>query len=197
MKRLCTILTAVAVLLTCAVAEPIAEDALLVLAEVMAESVDVAAGSDAWHGLFETPAAMRDIIDSWAAGDHRKAESVYRIVIGEKHLAEITTDDPLTPVLNASLIQRAMVAVISTLNAAHGSEVLAASSITSVSTGFAGTVECSIYILGYAEGADVAVCFYPFDGGTSGAYATFLAGEYNGEKLAEMLDSDITIERIR
>ena len=196
MKRICACLMALLMLLNVCAAEPLADDALLNLAEVMAENVDLAADSDELHRLYSTPDTLRTIIATWAEGDHRAPTAVYRIVLYESMLSGMIPIDGLSPMVTTHLMQRAVVAMITSINAAYGAENLAASSITAISTGFAGTTDCSIYVLCYDTGADVAVCFYPFDGDTSGAYATFLAGDFEENHLESWL-ADFTVERVR
>ena len=196
MKRIIACLMAMFLLLNVGAAEPLSDDALLILAEVMAENVDLAAESDELHRLYSTPDNLRTVIATWAEGDHREPSAVYRIVLDESMLSGMISIDGLSSLVVTHLMQRALVSMITTLNAAYGTENLAASSITAISTGFAGTTDCSIYVLCYDAGADVAVCFYPFDGGTSGAYATFLAGDFEENHLEGWL-ADVTVERLR
>lgn len=196
MKRLLTCCLSFILMFAAAYADPVADDALLVLAELLAENADAAAESEEVHKLFSTPENIRGRIAAWAEGDHQEATSVYRIRLDDDILSMIIKVDSLPPVAATSLIQRAAISVISSLNAAYGAEALAASNITAISTGFTGTTECCVYILCYGEGADVAVCFYPFDSGTSGAYATFLAGDFEENHLADW-QQESKIERLR
>ena len=196
MKRFFACLLSFALLFTAAFAESAADDTFLIIAELMAENVDIAADSDELRKLFSTPDSIRAILASWAEGDHAHASAVYRIRLDDALLSMLITVDSLPTVVAANLIQRAVVSVITSLNAAYGAQTLAASNIAAISTGFAGTAECCLYILCYEEGADVAVGFYPFDGETYGAYATFIGGKFEENHLADW-QKDVPVERLR
>ena len=187
---------ALLMLLNVCAAEPVPDDELLARAESMAENIDIFAGSDEIQQCFGTPDMIRTVIAAWTEGDHRQPAAVYRLVLTEALLAEVMAIEPMTPMIATTLRQRAVTAVINAMITAFSERDVAASSITAISTGFAGDAGCSIYILCYDEGADVAVGFYPFGDGVSGAYAAFIPGSFE-ENYLESWQADVNVERVR
>lgn len=197
MKRFFAIMTALALLLSSAAAEAIQEDALLILAQLLAKEVDLAASSSAYLDMYSPSDEIIVQLDDWREGEHSAPTAVYRITPDEDYFADKIDADMLSPLLVANALNRHMVGLITELNARHGVIPLVASTSVQISTALLGTVDSCIYVLCFEDGADVAVCFSPVDGGLSNATALFLADKYTQESLEEQLDAQLTVETIR
>ena len=158
-----------------------AEPQLLKVAAALTEMLDEIASSDDYVSLMGGGGNIQETIRAWGTHRHGVPRAVY-----QAELSTTPVNDALQPLrdhasdaLWKQATSRINSALASQINAAKGTETLAASAICTVQTAFttAGDMEPIHYILLYDDAAPVMVSFTPYpqeSGAAVTASATFL-----------------------
>lgn len=191
------VLLCAALCVPCALAEDI--DPLLEQAKALAVRLSELAESDAYLRIISGSESIIEIIEGWR-GDYSAPTSALRVTLesGERLLPAMTSVeiDPSDEI--ADLLTRRLFAVIpSTINAAQGTEALAATSALTTNTAFVcETCDApALYILTFENGMSVAATFVPYQDGAVIAQATFLAAD--AEAWSPTLESLQALEVLR
>ncbi len=159
-----------------------ADPQLLKVAAALTEMLDEIASSDDYVSLMGGGGNIQETIRAWGTHRHAVPRAVYQV-----ELSTTPENDALQPLrdhasdaLWKQAKSRINSALASQINAAKGTETLAASAICTVQTAFttAGDMEQIHYILLYDDAAPVMVSFTPYpqeSGAAVTASATFLA----------------------
>ncbi len=191
MKRWMLMVLALCLAVLPALAEEQA-DVLAERAEVMAQRLDALADSEDYLSIMGGSQALADLIRAWGEGDHAAPRMILRADWSEETdwlswLAEQMEDFTPSDVVRAELSRRLPMSLAGMLNAAEGTEALAAASLCTTSTVFACEADgAGLYLLSYDAGAPVLVTWYASDGAVF-MQAAFLANEAVAEKAMDGL----------
>ena len=196
MKRILALILSCLLCLPCAGAEE--ESVLYSHACHIAQTLDEIASCEAYMQLFTTDREMLDLVAGWAAGAHDAPVAAYRLTVDPRVIdmfAGYEFEEAAFPAdVAAQLYRHIAVALPTQLNAALGAKTLAASSMATYGTAFAGTGDYCVYFLSYDEGSDVAVSFWPAEEGVVSANAVFLAEDFPAEQMDAL---GIALQRIQ
>lgn len=161
MKRLIALALALLMLFSCAAAE----ESLSVHAGRMGAKLDALLKNTAYVDLLTGSAAIGDIVKAWGTEDHAAPGIVLQVETNTLVDQLLQQAMGLSDAAKAELARKVPMTLASQLNAAYGTETLAAASACTVSSVFAHQDQGSgLYILLYSHALPVFVGWYAQDG---------------------------------
>jgi len=140
------------------------------------------AESEDYLSIYSSDEELRNIIDTFAEGDHSDPAVIYRLTLSEESVKSLCGTDILTSLsheLQAFLESRVQASIINIANARGGSTALAATSICTAGKTFVSDeiTADTIYLYTFENAVPVAVSFTVGEGNTVSASGTFLIAE--------------------
>lgn len=147
---------------------------------LMAEMVE----SDDFYEVYNTPDALRSIVDTVANGDYDEPENVYAVTIKPEKVMKslgIPDDvlDDLSDDVQESLYKKAYSALITSFNNAMGSDYIACAAIYTAGKTFVydELEESVIYFYTFDDSVPIAIAFVMGEDGSVSANGWFMFGD--------------------